>query len=227
MNLPLPITSHDESAAARIERELREAIVRLDLLPGTRLSEQEIATRYGASRQPVREALIALAKTGFLAVRPNRGTVVVKISVQQMLEARFVREAVEVAVARRACQSFDPFVRERIEANLRQQTDAVGAKDHNAFRLLDEQFHISLAQGAGCSMAWRAIADVKSHIDRVCNLTLEVEKNREPLLTQHKSIVAAIDARNADDAEEAMRTHMHAILDDLPGIEAQHRDLFE
>lgn len=52
-----------------------------------RLSEQEIATRMGLSRQPVREALIALAKSKLVETRPNRGTVVVHISARQMMEA--------------------------------------------------------------------------------------------------------------------------------------------
>src|SRR5690606_18330416 len=66
------------SSAFQVERDLREAIIRLELLPGTRLSEQEIADRLGVSRQPVREALIALAKSKLVEVRSKRGTYVVK-----------------------------------------------------------------------------------------------------------------------------------------------------
>ena len=227
MALSTAALSTNETAAARIERELREAIVRLDLLPGSRLSEQEIATRFGASRQPVREALIALAKSGLLEARPNRGTVVVKISVQQMLEARFVREAVEVAVVRRAAAHFDPLTRERIETNLRLQEQHVEGEDHNAFRLLDAKFHHSLARGAACALAWETVADMKAHIDRVCNLTLETANNRPLLLEQHKQIVAAIDSHDADAAEAAMRAHMQTILVDLPEVEAKYGDLFE
>ena len=227
MAISLAAHASNETAAARIERELREAIVRLDLLPGTRLSEQEIATRYGASRQPVREALIALAKSGFLETRPNRGTVVVKISVQRMLEARFVREAVEVAVVRRAAAHFDPTTREQIAANIRRQEQCVDSEDHNEFRLLDAKFHYNLARGAACSLAWDAIVDMKAHIDRVCNLTLEKDNNRPLLLDQHKGIIAAIDAHDADAAEAIMHEHMQTILVDLPDIEARYGQLFE
>lgn len=225
LSLATPVTH--ETAAVRIERELREAIVRLELPPGMRLSEQEIATRFGASRQPVREALIVLAKSGLLEARPNRGTVVVKISVQQMLEARFVRESVEVAVVRRAAQHFDPLTRERLEANIHLQEQYVDAEDHNEFRLLDAKFHHGLARGASCALAWDTIIDMKAHIDRVCNLTLKKDNNRPVLLQQHKNILSAIDARDADAAEKAMREHMQTILVDLPEIEARHADLFE
>lgn len=227
MNQEIPRSSLDRTAAARIERTLREAIIRLELLPGTRLSEQEIASHYGVSRQPVREALIALAKSSLVEIRPNRGTVVVRISVQQMLEARFVREAVEVAVARRACESFDPFMRQRIGTNLEQQAEAISTGEHDAFRILDEQFHVNIAKGAGCTLAWIAIADMKAHMDRVCNLTLERTEARRHLLDQHRAIIDAIDRRDADGAEAATRTHLHAILGDLAKIEAENRDLFE
>ena len=60
MNLESLKIDTGETAAAQVERDLRESIIRLELAPGMRLSEQEIATRMGVSRQPVREALIAL-----------------------------------------------------------------------------------------------------------------------------------------------------------------------
>jgi DNA-binding GntR family transcriptional regulator len=58
------------TSASQVERDLREAIIRLELKPGTRLSEQEIADSLGVSRQPVREALIALGKSKLVEVRP-------------------------------------------------------------------------------------------------------------------------------------------------------------
>ncbi len=227
MGISITSTGSNETAAARIERELREAIVRLELLPGTRLSEQEVATRYGASRQPVREALIALAKSGFLETRPNRGTVVVKISMQHMLEARFVREAVEVAVVRRACEHFDPLTREQIAGNLQQQEEVYRWEDNSDFSLLDAKFHKELAKGAGCSLAWDTIADTKAQFERVGNLMMIKRDNRELLLVQHKTIIEAIDAHDADTAEKVMREHLHYILKDLPQAAGLYRDLFE
>ena len=216
-----------ETTAAQIERDLRESIIRLELKPGTRLSEQEIATRLGVSRQPVREALIALAKSKLVEIRPNRGTVVVRISARQMMEARFVREAIEVAVARRASENFDAWTRRKLDENLSRQRTAWQASDHNAFRKEDEQFHIAIATGAGCASAWNAIADIKSHMDRVCNLQLRNPDSMGSLIGQHEKIVAAIDARDADAAGSAMREHLNGILNDLPQIESGHPELFE
>src|ERR1700730_2238126 len=86
-----------DSAAQQIEQALRRAIITLELPPGMRLSENEVALRYGVSRQPAREALIALAKIGLVRVLPQSGAVVVKISTRQMMQVRFTREALETA----------------------------------------------------------------------------------------------------------------------------------
>ena len=227
MNLEALRIETGETTATQIERDLREAIIRLDLRPGSRLSEQDIANRLGVSRQPVREALIALGKSQLVEIRPNRGTVVVRISARQMMEARFVREAIEVAVARRACEHFESWTRRKLEGIMGKQKAAMSIADHNAFRKEDEQFHIALADGAGCALAWRAIADIKSHMDRVCNLQLRNPASMQNLIDQHENILAAIDARDADAAADAMRVHLNGILTDLPSIEADNPNLFE
>jgi DNA-binding GntR family transcriptional regulator len=215
------------STAQRIEAELRRAIVVLELPPGSRLSEQEIAEKHGVSRQPVREALIGLARTKLVEILPQRGTVVVKISARRMMEARFVREAIETAVVRRACSSFDQQSRGRIEDLLEVQETAARRGDHAVFQRYDELFHIALAVGSGCPLAWEALQDIKAHMDRVCQLTLPGAKAMLPLVGQHRRIVAAIDARDEEAAATAMRDHLTEILRALPRVEAEHPELFE
>ncbi|MDT1060822.1 GntR family transcriptional regulator [Paracoccus sp. CPCC 101403] len=231
MNVDSPLLSKEPepalSAALHVERELREAIISLDLQPGSRLSEQEIADRLNVSRQPVREALIALGRAHLVEARAKRGTIVVKISARKMTEARFVREAIETAVVRRACESFDPWMRSTIDESLVLQRAACASGDYTAFRKQDEQFHLAIANGAGCGLAWSVIADLKAHIDRVCNLQLRKADSMPGLIAQHERIVAAIDQRDPEAAAAAMSLHLNGILIDLPKIAASHPDLFE
>ena len=87
----LPITP-------QIYRILRERIIENDLIPGDRVSETEIAVAYGVSRQPIREAFIKLSDQGLLVVRPQRGTFISKINYVSVLDARFLREAIEADI---------------------------------------------------------------------------------------------------------------------------------
>src|SRR5712691_4624621 len=168
-------SASSDSAAQHIEQALRRAIVTLELRPGERLSENEVALRFGVSRQPAREAMIALAKIGLVRVVP-RGTVVVKISTRQMMQVRFTREALETAIVRRACERFDTMYRSSIDSILAAQRKAASANDVAAFQQHDERFHAALAAGADAEHAWQAVIDVKCHMDRVCHLTLVEQK---------------------------------------------------
>ena len=93
------------SISGQVHRQLRNAIIRGEITPGVALSESEIARQYQTSRQPVREAFIKLAEERLVSIQPQRGTFVVKISVADVLDARFVREAIEIAVTREAATS--------------------------------------------------------------------------------------------------------------------------
>jgi GntR family transcriptional regulator, rspAB operon transcriptional repressor len=216
-----------DSAAHQITQALRRAIVMLELAPGVRLSENEVALRFGVSRQPAREAMIALAKIGLVRVLPQRGTVVVKISTRQMMQVRFTREALETAIARRACERFDPIIRASIDSIMTAQRHAAHANDQAAFQDHDERLHAALAKGADADLAWQAVIDVKCHMDRVCHLTLWNTETMLALIAQHVTIIGAIDARDADAADAAMRLHLNEILRSLPRVLAERADLFE
>mgnify|MGYP002148288084 CR=1 FL=1 len=97
--------NESSSISAQVYRQLHSAIIRGEICPGEGLSESEIARQYSTSRQPVREAFIKLAEERLVSIQPQRGTFVVKISVADVLDARFVREAIEIAVTREAATS--------------------------------------------------------------------------------------------------------------------------
>jgi DNA-binding GntR family transcriptional regulator len=219
--------SNEGFAAHRIELALWEAIVSLELRPGTRLSEQEIANHYGVSRQPVRQALIGLASKDLVLVLPQRGTIVTRLSTRRMMEARFVREAIETAVVRQACDSFLPKSRAYLDAVLTAQAKAAAANDASAFAQEDQEFHLTLANGIGCPLAWVGIRDVKAHMDRVTRLILHGTPWMMSLVRQHTEIVNAIDRRDEDGAATAMACHMAAVVQELPKARAEHPELFD
>ena len=216
-----------DSAAQQIEQALRRAIVTLELPPGKSLSENEVALRYGVSRQPAREAMIALAKIGLVRVLPQRGTVVVKISARQMMQVRFAREALETAIVRRACERFDPLIRSSIGPMITAQRRAARDNDHAVFQEHDERFHAALAAGADAELAWQTVVGIKCHMDRVCHLTLLDRTSMLRIITQHEAIMAAIDAQDAEAADKAMRHHLTEIMRALPQVLTDRADLFE
>jgi GntR family transcriptional regulator, rspAB operon transcriptional repressor len=223
----MTVRTASESMAHKVERQLRGDILTLVLQPGARISEQEIGERYGSSRQPGREALIALAKSRLVEILPQRGAVVAKISVSKLMQAAFIRETIETAIVKAACNAFHFHARQRLDDCLKEQARAAESGNRAEFRRYDDLFHKALAEGAGLPMAWAVVEDLKAHIDRACCLSLHAPDTLAKLIEEHRAIVAAIDQRNETAARAAMTAHLCELLHDLPRLEAEHPDLFE
>lgn len=216
-----------DAIAPQVVRALRDAIIRAHLAPGSAISEADIARRFGVSRQPVREAFIKLQEMGLLEIRPQRGTFVHRISVRDVMNARFVREAVEVAVVREAATLKPRGLVEELRRQIGEQKQAASAEDGPGFLRLDEQFHRSLAEGIERGFAWSVLESIKAQMDRVRFLSFAGATPLQDLIRQHTAIVDGIAAGNPDRTERAMRAHLREILSSLPRIAAAHPDYFE
>ncbi|KAB2726145.1 GntR family transcriptional regulator [Ochrobactrum sp. MH181795] len=203
---------------------LRAAIIDNALSPGIRISEADVAQQYGVSRQPVREAFIKLANEGLLEVRPQRGTFVAKISLQAVMDARFVREAVEADIVKLLAQSPDQTLVTELRAQLVCQEKLVGGSARD-FMEADEIFHRTLAEGADKGKAWRVVVEMKAQMDRVRFLS-SMHFPVDRLIAQHRAVVEAIAGGDALQAEQSMRGHLRGILSDLPVIEQERPEYF-
>lgn len=217
----------DQSASLtpQLYRILRERIISADLMPGSRISEAEIASSYSLSRQPVREAFIKLAEDGLLEVRPQRGTYVRKISAAAVTDVRFVREAIEADIVRLVAEQADSALVKELQAQIREQQE-LPETEASRFMTLDERFHRTLAEAAGKAYAWKVIEQVKGQMDRVRYLSA-LQFPKRDLVAQHTEIVKAIAEHDPDGAATAMRAHLRKILTDLPAMAVARPDFFE
>src|SRR5476649_602311 len=219
--------NNTEPINQQIYRVLRKDIVECRIPPGKLLSEKEIAARFAVSRQPVREAFIKLAEVSLVQVLPQRGTFVLRISAQQVAQARFIRQAVECATARRAAEAITAQQITLLEHNLHRQELAAQNRQMREFFGLDDDFHRLLADIAGCPLSWAVIESIKATMDRVRFLSLEQVSPPQRLITQHFSIFNRIKARDPDAAEQAMREQLQELIYTITPIAEQNRDWFE
>lgn len=215
------------SIADQVFRTLRASIVTLRLTPATALSEQDIADRLKVSRQPVREAFIKLSEIGLVRVLPQRGTFVTRISEKEVLDARFVREAVECAIARRASAGIAKAAVDELRDIIGEQRETVRTKDEEGFFVLDDAFHRSLAAAAGCAYAWKVVEEAKGQMDRVRFLSIPDTLPTEVPIVQHQAILDAIAAGRGVVAEHAMKEHLREIFKSLPRLAQAHPEMFE
>lgn len=205
---------------------LKQAIVQMQLQPGNLLSEADVAKQMGLSRQPVREAFIKLSEAGLVEIRPQRGTFVVLISRREVENARFIREAIEIAVIKKAAAEATPEGILAMHNLLTRQREADARADLDEFLRLDDEFHQSIAQMASCEDAWRLVESLKAQMDRVRYLSIESATPVTTLITQHQDILEAIEAKDPDRAEAAMRVHLSEILKSLPKIAGANPEWF-
>lgn len=217
---------HGAPVGPQLYRILRDRIIRNDLKPGSRISESEIASGYSLSRQPVREAFIKLAEEGLLEVRPQRGTFIRKISIAAVMDARFVREAIEADIVKLLAGEADKALGRELNRQLGEQRRAVAKGDPHRFLEYDERFHRTLAEAAGKARAWDVVEGLKSQMDRVRYLTA-VQFPIRQLVEQHAAIAQAIAEADATAAEAAMRGHLREILNDLPAIVGDKPEFFD
>src|SRR5215217_1078117 len=102
-SLPAPSTERLErgrQAAPQVFERLREAIIHLDLSPGTTLSRATLATQFGVSSTPIRDALMRLEEEGLVEVFPQYSTVVSRIDIRLAQQAQFLRHALELEIVK-------------------------------------------------------------------------------------------------------------------------------
>lgn len=211
------------TTAQQVHDWLYRCVLRGDLLPGTRLSETEIAAQVNLSRQPVREAFIRLAADGLAEVLPQRGTYIGRISMRAVLSARFIREAVESDLARHVAATHPDLTAMAAELTVQERCDVEG--DVPGFIESDDRFHRAMALAADQGAVWQDLERLKAQMNRLRHLSMRVF-DRSQTIAQHRAVLTALQAGDADGAEDAIRTHLRQMLTELPQMAAAHPDYF-
>src|SRR5712664_455175 len=188
--------------APQIHEVLRRSIITMRLRPRKKVSEAELALELGVSRTPVREALIKLAEDRLVEILPQRGSFITPIRLHEVLEARFIREALEIAVVREAAASGRAEILGRLEALLQAQRAAARDKDLERFLDLDEAFHHTLSESIDKQRSWRLIQAVKHQLDRVRYLSLPEPGKAETLMRAHlREVLRFIEEKHAKEPD--------------------------
>ena len=226
----LPVRPLDLSrpAAEQIAAEMKSAILKVTLKPGSMISENEIGQVFGASRTPVREAFALLRSEGLLVTYPSRGTYVSKLAEHQIRGAQFLREALEVAVIERLCDTgVTDTAQAALEQNLKAQERTIADDDRDALHKLDDQFHSLLADATGFPRVSSLLQSEKTALDRLRYLSLNNHDRMSELLMEHRGILQAVTNRYSGQALDRMRLHLRSVLSTLSELIDENRDYFE
>lgn len=206
---------------------LYEEITTLRLRPGDKISEADIATRFGVSRQPVRDAFSRLANLDLLLIRPQRATEVKRFSAREIEKSRFVRAAVEKEVLRCAATHCDAIDAAKLRSAIVAQEEAVQAQDLDRFGALDYEFHKTLSDIAKADFAFDVIMREKSKVDRLCMLSLSKKDRMPELVEDHRGIAEAVIAHDIARAVELGMYHLSRLDETIELISKTNASYFE
>jgi len=215
------------TAASRIYSDLRNELVSLQRRPGEAISEADIALSYGVSRTPVREAILKLSDEGLLEIFPQSGIFVSRIPLAALPEAIIIRKALETTTAQMAAEHATASQILNLHSILQRQREANAARDSDAFHQADEAFHATIADIAGYPGIWTLIQQVKVHVDRYRRLTLPQVGRIGRTITEHESILDAIEAHDPDAARSAMEFHLDRLLADISATQSINPEFFD
>src|SRR5579864_4461234 len=203
-------------AAAPLRRqvveELRQSIISGRLGPGARLVERELIAMMGVSRTVIREALRQLESEGLVAMIPNKGPVVRELTLAEAKDLYSIRAVLEGLAARLFVQNADEGQFRKLQTALT-VTAAAYKADPEVLLGAKNRFYDVLFEGAGSETLSSMIATLHARIRRWRALGL-AHPQRSPRRSQEsikglRSVVAAIKARDAEQADRIMRDEVN------------------
>jgi DNA-binding GntR family transcriptional regulator len=197
-----------ETLTTAVASFIRTAIVHGRLAPGSRLSEVALANELDTSRGTVREALRTLVDGGLIEAIPHRGVFVTQLSVRATWEITSLRALLEPYASRLSLEAAGATLNAGVQEAFEGLKRAVTSGDPVVVADADVAFHRSVFVRCGHDMLLNQLETLQSLARRVV-LTNQISSADAPtLIAQHQPIADAVELRDPELLESAVRTHV-------------------
>ena len=208
----MPTAKHRAKQPLTRSFELREKIedeiATGRIMPGVKLDETELASRFRVSRTPIREALIQLASAGFVEMRPRRGAVVTELAPRRLVEMFELMAELEAMCGRLAARRMSD-ADHRPLVHVQEACEAVAQKhDPDGYYHQNEAFHHVIYEGSHNSFLAEQASALHRRLGPYRRLQLRVRDRITTSCAEHRKIVTAILAGEGDKAAELLRDHV-------------------
>ncbi|WP_246088553.1 GntR family transcriptional regulator [Phreatobacter stygius] len=191
---------------------LRAAIMRGDLMPGTKLVLDRMRAAYGVSLSPLREALCRLESEGLVAIEDQRGYRVAPVSLDNLAEVIRLRVEFECLAAKEAILHGDTAWEGRILSTLHQlnrcKRGVRSAEEQEQWEVAHRAFHAELIAAARMPLLGQFCQTLHDQSDRYRRIFLKSHEPDRNVPAEHEAIAEAMIARRAGDATRLLRDHI-------------------
>ena len=223
--LEKPASPERGNVTASVTAALRRAIVTLELKPGEIIDKGAVCERLSVSRFPVSEALARLQAEGLVDIMPQRGSMVSRVRIGDVVEYMLIRKALESEAIRILMARPTAGVLEELERVLADQATAARKADHEGFHYLDVQFHEILFEAMPFPRIRSIIDSARANLTRGRLLILD-RRRLQVTQSEHKGIVTAIAGGNVAEAVATMRRHIDNVTGEFIDFARQSPGLF-
>lgn len=207
---------------------IKNLILKSQLIPGQKISKNELVDLLDIGDTPVREAILLLKNEGLFHVIPQSGTYVSKINLQEVFEAKFVRENIEKIVFAEVCTQITQEQLQELEKKVKIQRIYFEANDQEMYFKLDEEFHRYFYEITNKLFVWQWIQSINISFNRCRYLRLEVKELKwQDILEEHEKMIELIRQGKKQALIELAVAHMERIHHDVKIILQQFPDYFE
>lgn len=197
-----------QSRGAQVRELLEEEIASGKLPPGTRLEEVALAERFSVSRTPVREALMQLASTGFVEIRPRQGAVVATLSLQDMVERFEVMAHLESLCAELCARRMTAEALRDLQDLHRRCGEIIESGDSDAYYEANRCFHEAIYAGGGNHYLEEMTRTLRNRVSPYRRIQLRHPGRLRSSWEEHDAILRAIAAGDPDSARELTKSHI-------------------
>jgi DNA-binding GntR family transcriptional regulator len=201
------VTISGPTAAETVLQQLRVFLASGRLLPGQQLVQEDLAEDLGVSRVPIRESLKILEGEGHVTYHPNRGYFVTELSADDLIELYRIRQILEAeALAQAVLEVSDADIAD-IESILEQVELAAESGDVERLTEANRAFHFSIIELSGMNRLSRLIRQLWDASDIYRTVYFRDPVNRERVHSEHREIIDALKARDAQALIRAQNSH--------------------
>jgi DNA-binding GntR family transcriptional regulator len=216
------LSDDDNLSVDSVHDALRTAILRGELAPGVEVSQVQLATQLGVSRTPLREALRLLQREGLVESRRNRRVRVAPLSIADFDELYAIRLAIETTALRLSVPLLSPEELADLSGLMAQMAHFAATEDYERWEVPHRSFHAGLVGYSGERMV-RLIAELADHATRYRWLYMSAPKERGSADAEHRAILDAVSAGDADAAAVRLARHLaRTPMTVMPEIDADY-----
>jgi DNA-binding GntR family transcriptional regulator len=201
--------------ARAITAQLRQEILNNTLSGGTQLRQDALASAFGVSRIPVREALIQLDAEGLVQLIPHKGAVVTKLAVAEVNDVFDLRAILEVRMFRASIPNLNAADFEHIDTIQERFAIAIQEQNSQQWGTLNKELHTALYARADLPQTATMVANLLQKSDRYTRVQLSSKNATQQAQEQHGELIQLAKQKLSNDACDLLSRHIEKVRLDL------------